>query len=190
MENKTWKMAMCGVGLTVLATFCFGGLVIAAVPKTEAGYKIGVVNLDAAVSHYDRRASESEVLRSRFDQREERLLGRMRALDEEKKAFESEAAPTGERFKIALRIDDYYYALQHEIRRFEADKDRELQRLELKLSRDIQSAIDALANEENYHLIFREKADHSDPIVFASTTINVTSRLIDRLNKAYANSPK
>lgn len=190
MQYKTWTMAMCGAALTVSVTFCFGGLVIAAVQETDAGYKIGVVNLDVAVSHYDRRANDSKVLRSRFDQREERLLGRMRALDEEKKAFESEASPADERFKIALRIDDDYYALQHEIRRFETDKDRELQRLELTLSRDIQAAIDALANEENYHLIFQEKADNSDPIVFASTTINLTSKLIDRLNKAYANSPK
>lgn len=69
------------------------------------------------------------------------------------------------------------------MRRIESDHAREVQRLELRLRRDIQSAIDSIATEENYHLIFQRTNDETSDIVYASPTVNLTPKLIDRLNQ-------
>ncbi len=154
---------------------------------SEAGYKIGVVDLDQAVDEYKLKTDRVARYSKEFADKEESLGSRKRDLDAKRQTFFENRANLGEEkyFDQSMALDDQLFQLGREFDALRADRERETQRLESVLARDVQQGLNALADDENFHLILRRDA-LSNAVAYSSPTINVTPKLIDRLNAAYA----
>lgn len=180
-----WSILLC-VGVGVGLVFWAPGMHVGA-QRTAAEYKIGVVDIDVVVQGYERRKAEVETMAASFDARQQAVQEEMRALEERRDALreQGEVGTSGERFELTLGLEDEFFALTQRLARLRADEGHANQRLQLVLRRDIQAAIDAVGSEGNYHLLFQRSNDGANDLIFVSPTVNVTSRLIDRLNREY-----
>lgn len=154
---------------------------------TDSGYKIGVVNLDHVATGYEYRTKQVEELGAQFRSRTDRINEEFNSLRARRDGLASRSAslPEEEQFKLSLSIDDDLYALEQQFARLDADTARAKTRLELTVSHDIQEAIETLAYQENYHLVFAVRDGNPNGVVYASSTVNMTMKLIDRLNETH-----
>ncbi len=148
-------------------------------------YKIAVVNLDIVARDYDYRKEQMEKYRTEFKERSDEIDAEFKILLERREALMDPTASMTEekRFEREMEIEDEFHAVQQKFSRLDADRARAQKRLELKISFDIESTLKTIAFEENYHLVL--DARDGKGVVYSSTTINMTTRLVDRLNEMH-----
>lgn len=149
-------------------------------------YKIAVVDLDAVARDYDYRKEQMEKYRTEFKERSDEIDAEYRILLERREALRDPTASMTEeeRFELELVIEDDFHVVQQKLSGLDADRARAQKRLELKISFDIESTLKTIAFEENYHLVLDSRDGKG--VVYASTTINMTTKLIDRLNEMHS----
>lgn len=148
-------------------------------------YKIGVVDLDVAAIEYDYGKEQMEKYRTEFKERSDQIEGEYQILLDRRKSLRNQTAsmPAEERFELQLEIGDDFHSLQQKLSRLDADRARAQERLELRISHDIQSVLETIAFDENYHLVLDARDGTSNGVIYFSSTINMTPKLIDRLNE-------
>lgn len=179
------NLAVGAIFTIIIASIWIPSMVLRNANAATTEYKIGVVNLDVATMEYDYRKEEVERYRIEFKGRSDEIEGEYQILRDRRDSLRNQTTSSTmeKRFELQLEIEDDFHSLQQKLNRLDADQARAQERLELKISHDIQSVLDAIAFEENYHLILAAREGSTNGVIYASTTINMTQKLIDRLNE-------
>jgi len=182
MKNGT--LVVAGVVGIVVAIGGAGPLVFAKAEDSSVPYKIGVVDVDTAAEEYTFRRDQVAKLSTEFNTRSDRLQQEYGTLVDRRDQLRSDATTINEEARLMLRleIEDDFHRLQQQLARLDADQSRALERLHELVSHDVRTAIEAIAYEEDYHLVLRINDGNPTDVVYASSTINMTPKLIDRLN--------
>lgn len=150
----------------------------------EGQYKIGVVDVKEVFDEYEKQVEEYKVLEAetarlqkpitelseKISKNQERLKDESLNLsDEERRAIEGD---------IELDYSRYRSAVQQ--------NQEEIDLIERKVVNvlivDIQNAVEEVGAQENYHIIFDGSTRH-EGLLYFSTTLNMTRKVIDHLNK-------
>ncbi len=185
MKKLSWAIGAVLGAITI--SICIPSLVTAQANASNTEYKIGVVDIDVASREYAFRKDKMETLRGQYKERSNGIEEDFSALQSRREGIRERRGTLSEdeRFELQLGLEDEFHDLQQQLARLAADKAWAQERLELVISRDIQSTLDMIAFEENYHLILAVGEGVSSGVLYASSTVNMTPKLIDRMNEAY-----
>lgn len=154
-----------------------------AVPTASStDYKIGVVDVEEVLGQYGKLKSEAEALKTERDRLQKEVDTKSDALTKEMEALKN--APQAERETKGEEI-------QKKIRDFRADfqrMDGELEDKRIKLfartRQDVVKTIQQIGSDEKFHLILQGDPDGRSTVIYFATPINITSRVIEKLNGA------
>ena len=156
----------------------------AAPAKSDSGYKIGVVDrknvmekYKKAEAEYKKLQGEVDILQKDIDKLSERIQAAKDGFDEEKDSMTPE-----ERVEREDAIQRDYTQYQIELKTKQDEIDRKELRLMKELFSDIDEAVAQIAAEQGYHLVFEGSPKSRSAVIYYSTTIDMSQKVIDRLN--------
>lgn len=151
-------------------------------------YKIGVVDFRQVLRDYKKRQDAYAKLEGEMKALQSRLDAAANEVEKMKKDYESSAKTLSDDARrdleetIETKAADFKSQMQKDQRAI----DRKEQEILQEIIGDIRGVIQEVGLSENYHLIF--DANSPNPprggVVFFSTTIDITPKILDRLNKA------
>jgi len=153
-------------------------------PAQNAQFKIGVVNLEIIFDQYQKQKEQYEILKVEV----EKLQGPIDELSEkitkDKECFEDETSgmTDDERNKLQDDIEADFSKYKAAIQQSQEEIDRREKRIFEEIIGDIQTAVEEVGVRENYHLIFDGGKTRNNNLLYFSTTLNMTQKIIDHLN--------
>ncbi len=148
-------------------------------------YKIGVVNLKEVFDSYEKQKAEYKTLETEKDTRQKDIDVLSAKIEKAKGDYDKrkETMPEDERTKLEEQIEADYGVYQADFKRLQQEIDRKERRLIEELFEDIRKAVSEVGAQGNYHLIFDSgESGRSSSVLYYSTTLNMTQRVIDHLN--------
>jgi outer membrane protein len=169
---------------TILAVVLCVGLSFSAHAQSTAQHKIGVVNLKDVFDNYDKQKESYENLKVERDKAQKPIDELSAKITADKQRYESEAStmPEEERRKLKEKIESDFSMYQAEFQRLQKDIDRKEKNMLEGLFDNIQKAIEEVGAQENYHMIFEGGKNTRNGLLYYSTTLNMTQKVIDHLN--------
>jgi Skp family chaperone for outer membrane proteins len=147
-----------------------------AIAQAQDGqYKIGVVNLKVVFDEFDKQ-------KSKYDELKSELSARITA---DKAKFEDESSKLSADEKKALqdKIEADFSKYKAAVQQSQEEIDRKEKRIFEEIITDIQIAVEEVGAKENYHLVFDGGKNRNNNLLYYSTTLNMTQKVIDHLNK-------
>lgn len=147
-------------------------------------YKIGVVDMQRVMDDYNKRKievgkleKEAEELRAAFKDREEKIS---KAIED----FKDSSEPLNDELRTEREdeLRNNMHKLESDARQADNDLKRKQRRLKDSLLKDIMRAVDEVAAAGNYHLIFEADPETRTGVLFYSTPLNMTQKVVDKLN--------
>lgn len=163
----------------------FATLVSVPASAEDNNYKIGVVNMQQVMEKYEKRKSKYEELQKKVDTLQKGIDARSEKIkgmkdDYEKRKKDLTAAQLVE---LETKIKADYSDYQNELTKSQQEIDA-MENLVLgEVLKDIQEAIKSVAEAGNYHLVLNSGGGPRDAVLYASSTIDMTSKIIEHLNK-------
>lgn len=178
--------------LTVLAAF----LCVLAIANTaplyaqRAGsdasraYKIGIVDLQRVMDNYEKRAVEVEKLEKEAEQRNKDFEEVQTDFEKELEQFAKmkDEMDEDERSEREADLDMRALKIQTEVRQAQGLLESKRRRMKRSLLKDIVKAVEEIGADGNYHLILEADPESRTGVLYHSTTLNMTQKVIDRLN--------
>jgi Skp family chaperone for outer membrane proteins len=81
------------------------------------------------------------------------------------------------------KIESDFRKYQTEFKRLQGEIDSKSRKFFARMMEDIDAAVKEIGVSENYHLIFEADPKSPTTVLYYSTTIDITSEVITRLNK-------
>jgi len=155
-----------------------------ATAQSTSQHKIGVVNLKEVFDNYDQQKESYKNLKVERDKAQKPIDELSAKITADKQRYESEATtmPVEERRKLKEKIESDFSLYQAEFQRLQKDIDRKEKNMLEGLFDNIQKAIEEVGAQENYHLIFEGGKNTRNGLLYYSTTLNMTQKVIDHLN--------
>jgi len=152
---------------------------------TASMYKIGIVDVQKVMDNYNKRTVEVQKLEAEVNKKKEEIEKLRETFQNELKQFQEDRAnmTEEERADREAELDNHALTVESAVRQAEASLDRQQRRLKAALVKDIVDAVNAIGTEENYHLILESDPEKRTGVLFYTTTIDMTSKIIERLNK-------
>ncbi len=159
----------------------------------DGDYRIGVVNIKNVFDNYEKQIEEYEKLRKKRDQLQAPIdaLSEQITKDKERYDEQKDAMSPEERRALEEKIEAAVTEYRTEFKRAQEDIDQQEKRLMRDLFEDIYLAIQEVGAKYNYHLIFESGGDapsvagRPGGLLYHSTTLNMTQRVIEHLNTKY-----
>ncbi len=150
-------------------------------------FKIGVVELQKVMDSYNRQKDEVAVLEKDAKTKEDALKAKWDQFDQKKKDFESKRATMDEAAANRQESDlqREFTQFQSDIKMAEDDLNRGKQVLKRTLIKDILAAVEAIGAQENYHLVLEADPDTRTGVLYYSSVLDMTQKVVDYLNKQY-----
>jgi Skp family chaperone for outer membrane proteins len=145
-----------------------------------SGFKIGVVDMDQVLKDYTKLKVEADTLQAERDKLQTELDAKTDAL--QKKMEVVKDAPEAERERQREEIETEIRNLRADMQRMQGELDSKGQKLSARTRQDIINAIQLIGANEDYHLILEGDADGRSTVIYFTTTINITSKVVDKLN--------
>jgi len=175
----------------------FATVLLLTIPLTAAAengtaYKIGVVNSKEIFDNYNKQTEEYAKLRVKRDAAQEPidLLSEQITKDKEHYDTNADTMPEDEKRVLEEKIESAVTRYKAEFERAQQDIDRLEKKLLREILEDIQIAIQEVGAKYDYHLIFENGqenisnlAGRAGGLLYSSTTLNMTQRVIDHLNE-------
>jgi len=153
-------------------------------------YRIGVVNIQNVFEAYDRQKAEYESLETERDSRQKEIDKLSEKITKAKERYDNEkdtmSAEQREALEDAIQKD--YDLYQAEFTRLQKEIDRREKKILEDLFDDIRQAVREVGHQNNYHLILEGGETGASGVLYFSTTLNMTQKVIDYLNAQYAQS--
>ena len=155
-------------------------------------FKIGVVNTKEVFDNYERQMNEYEKLRKVADEAQKPIdeLSEQITKDKERYDAETDTMEEDERRALEEKIQAAVTRYKAEFDRAQEDIDRQEKKLLRDVLEDIHFAIQEVGAKFNYHLIFESGQNNASSVaartgglLYSSTTLNMTQRVIDHLNE-------
>ncbi len=159
---------------------------------TRSEYKIGVVDTKEVFDNYEKQKVEYEKLRKARDEAQKPIdeLSDQITLDRERHEAEADKMDDDERRALEEKIEAAVTRYRAEFERAQEDINRQENKLLRDVLEDIHLAIQQVGAKYNYHLIFESAPDNASSLaartgglLYSSTTVNMTQRVIDHLNE-------
>lgn len=152
--------------------------------SAPAPYKIGIVDVQKVMDNYNKRAVEVQKLEGEVSKKKDEIEKLRATFEAELKQFQedrTEMTPD-ERADREAELDSRALAVDSAIRQAEASLERQRRRLKAALITDIVDAVNKIGDQENYHLILEADPEKRTGVLYHTSTIDMTSKVIDRLN--------
>ncbi len=170
------------------ATLCCvfaAGLLSTPAQAEDSNYKIAVVDMQNVLAKYDKRKEKYEDLQREVDTLQagiEKMADRIEAAkkdyDERKDSLDDDQLA-----KLETTIKNDYADYQNELQKSQREIDTMEERVLKEVLKDIQSAIEKIAEGGNYHLILNKGRGPRGAVLFAAPRIDITSKILLELNK-------
>lgn len=156
------------------------------------GFKIGVVDTREVFDNYNKQKVEYEKLRVSVTEAQRPIdeLSERITKDTARYEAEKDTMPVEDRKALEEVIESALTQYRAEFKRAQEDVDRQEKKLLRDLLEEIQMAIQEVGLKEDYHLIFESGQNNASSIagrtgglLYSSTTLNMTQRVIDHLNE-------
>ena len=177
------------LSLALLLSFAIAAAGMPAFAQEAAGssYKIGIIDVQQVMDEYQKQKDHVARLEKAVSTRHEELKAQAAKFQEQKKAYTDTRDSYSEEQRVEKEadLDKELLELESEIRKAEAEFERKRDALKKELLKDIVAAIEKLGQEENYHLILEADPESRTGVLYFATALNMTSKVIDRLNADY-----
>jgi len=159
---------------------------------TTGEYKIGVVDTREVFDNFDKQKVEYDKLRAAVKKAQDPIDALSVQITEDRARYNAEKDTMLEEDRKALEevIESAVTRYRAEFKRAQEDVDRQEKKLLRNLLEEIQVAIQEVGLKEDYHLIFESGQNNASGIagrtgglLYSSTTLNMTQRVIDHLNE-------
>ncbi len=149
------------------------------------GYKIGVVDMREVFQKYERRASAFKELVGQRDAAQKKVDDLAASINAKQKSYQDkkQSATPDELENLEMTILSEVSNLEAERTKLQAEVSRIEDKLLTDLTQDIRAAIMAIGQAEDYHLILEAGNQSGAAVLYSATPLNLTSKVIDRLNK-------
>ncbi|GMV94513.1 MAG: hypothetical protein AMXMBFR82_42910 [Candidatus Hydrogenedentota bacterium] len=147
-------------------------------------YKIAVVDRKEVFDNYEKQKREWAELESEKKQLQDQIDSLSNTITADKDRLESQASSMSEEQQQQLRdkIESDYRKYQTEFKRLQGEIDSKSRKFFARMMEDIDAAVNQIGANENYHLIFEADSKSPTSVLYYSETIDITSRVIARLN--------
>lgn len=151
-----------------------------AAAQDAAGFKIGVVDMDRVREEHTWRKEQYAKLESLVKQLEDEIKPMQDEIDRLTEEFKSkqESMSVLDRNKLENEIKEKTVAYQNAFKQRQLQIDEEEMNVNKQAFTDTQQVIEALAEEQKYHLVIPKSQ-----VLYFSATIDITSQVVERLNK-------
>lgn len=150
----------------------------------QGQYKIGVVNLKEVFDGYELQKSEYAKLKTDRDQRQTELDAIENKVNSLKSKYDAEKDKMSEtqRTELEETINAERLRWQSEFKRMQSEIDLKEKNLLTRLMDNIHTAVQELGTKENYHLILEAGEAGRSGVLYSSSTLNITPKVIVYLN--------
>ncbi len=191
--HTSLKIALAAAVVAIAAVVTGPSLRVASAQNETASataYKIGVVDMDEVLKGYKKLKAEADALQSERDRLQKDLDAKSDAL--KKKLEEAKNAPEADREARRDSIEKELRDFTADVQRMQGDLDSKGQKLSARTRKEVIAAIQEIGAAENYHLILEGDADGRSTVIYFTNTINITSKVIAKLDgqPAAAAAPK
>lgn len=177
--KKTLVMFAAAFALAILA-------LPASAQEATGGYKIGVVDMQKVMAEYDKREAKYSELEKEVATLQAPIDALSAKITQMKADYDKRAAePNADRlaltqFEGQIRAEHANYEAKLRESQIKID---ELERKVLtEVLADIQAALKEIGEQQNYHLILNGREGSGSAVVYHSTSIDLTSQLLTKLN--------
>lgn len=148
-------------------------------------YKIGVVDLQRVTDSYTKLAGQVKEWQAEADTRSEEVRALREGLRKEVEAFAAERGELSEdeRNDRETALDQHALRLDAQEREIRASLDRKHRNIKNTLLKDIVATVNAIGQEENYHLVLEADPETRTGVLYHASAIDMTSKVIERMNK-------
>lgn len=150
-------------------------------------YKIGIVDVNEVFNKYqkqiDERAKlveEKEGQQAKLDLLDEKILAAQNTLKEKGAAMSAEDVAS-----LRESIDADINARTTEYTRAQRDIERKENKISLAILTDIRKAVKEIGSKENYHLVLEVGLAGRTDVLYFSTRLNMTQKVLDYLSSNY-----
>ncbi len=177
---------MCvALAIAMSGMFAFGMGGTAAAQDT-GGYKIGVVDLQEVLANYNKRKAKYDELQREVEARQGKIDVLSKEIEADKARHETMRKSDSPNADSLRELETQ---IQKKFAQYKADMEilqREIDQMEEKVLRevvgDVDAALDNIGKTENYHLILNARKGPSGSVVYHSTTIDITGKVLATLN--------
>lgn len=174
--------------LCVLPGLALPAAKVYAQDAATGGYKIGIVDFREVLRSYEKRIASYKKLEEEMKALQAKLDAAANEVEKMKKDYETSAKDLSDDARrdleetIETKAADFKSQMQKDQRAI----DRKEQEILQGIIGDIRGVVEEVGLSENYHLIL--DANSPNPprggVLFYSKTIDITSKVLERLNKA------
>lgn len=156
----------------------------------DNAYKIGVVNVKEVFDNYERQKHEYELLQNEKDKKQAEIDILSKRITKQKDRYDNEKITLSdeEREDLEEQIESDYSLYKSEFKRLQEDIDRREKKLLEAVFEDIHTALQEVGLRDDYHLILEGGKSGRAAVLYYSTTMNMTQKVIDHLNTKYSDS--
>ncbi len=176
---------MCVALAIVISGMAAVGVSGKAAAQDAGAYKIGVVDLQEVLANYNKRKAKYDELQREVESRQGKIDILSKEIESDKTRYET--MRKGESTPDALR--ELETQIQKKFAQYKADMEilqREIDQMEEKVLRevvgDVDAALENIGKSENYHIILNARKGPSGAVVYHSTTIDITGKVLATLN--------
>lgn len=171
--------------MCVAIALVLGGLMPAAVVSAQdaGGYKIGVVDLQEVLANYNKRKAKYEQLEQEVKTRQAKIDALSNEIEADKKRHEQmrTSDPEGAR-ELETQIQKKFAQYKADMASLQLEIDQMEEKVLREVVGDVDAALENIGKTENYHLILNARKGPSGSVVYHSTTIDLTAKLLAVLN--------
>lgn len=169
----------------------FIALTLAVLPFTphtayaqDVEFKIGVVNLKQVFDGYDRQKTLYEELKAQRDELQVPIDALSKKIEADKARYQSESTTLSEDERTTLEetIATDFSEYELKIKQSQEKIDRREKSIFKEIIIEIQKSVEEVGAQENYHLIFDGGKSRTNSLLYYSTTMNMTQKVIENLN--------
>jgi len=150
-------------------------------------YKIGVVDVNKVFNEYQKQIDERAKLEKEKDEQQAKLDVLQKKISDAQELLAANAQSTSKDEAEAIRetirsdLDSY----EDEFTQAKRDLERKEAKVSATLLVDVRKAVEKVGSTENYHLILEVGLASRSNVLYHSTTLNMTQKIIDYLNTNY-----
>lgn len=185
-QTRSWVLVVCA-----WVVFLAPAGTLPHAQSTDANdsqaYKIGVVDVNKVFNKYQKQIDERAKLVIEKDEQQAKLDALQKKINDAQDLLKADAETLSKEEAEAIRetIGSDFDTYEDEYTKAKRDIERKEAKISATLLVDVRKAVEEVGSKENYHLILEVGLASRSNVLYFSTTINMTQKIIDYLNANY-----
>lgn len=149
-----------------------------------AGYKIGVVDIEQVIENYSKKINLMAELKKQVDADQAQVDTMTKELDGLQSEYKAQSDKMSDADKSAKqgRMRELVTKIKAETETRQGKIDQREGEIRREVFADVNTAIEAIAQAENYHLVLNSRSLPNSSVLYASPTIDMTSKVSAKLS--------